>query len=1101
MSVESSRRKSEALDVQGELAKLKIFQRQTVDYVFQRLYKDSPPARRFLIADEVGLGKTLVARGVVARAVQMLWDRVEQVRVVYICSNADIARQNINRLGSFLHRGTEEGKGRLPRLTLLSVHSALKEKEKLSFIPLTPGTSFNLKHSLGTGKERALLHWLLDEAWGFGGRKPPYNVLQGNMYSDNFRDLVRRFRKNEDLDDSLSRRCIDRLREEKELRERFFALCERFPRKRKYRSSVPEEDKRARNALVGELRSLLAYTSVHALRPSLVVLDEFQRFKSLLTGDDEASILARNLFEYSDEETSARVMLLSATPYKMYTSGDEFGDEDHYADFVQTLDFLVDDEEEGARIRSLLRQYREGLYRVGAQQVGAREKLQHTVRNLACRLRRVMVRTERLANSEDRNGMLEQVPVHEDLSLQRSDVYSYLAYSSVARILGSGGSMLEYWKSCPFLFNFMDNYEVKRRLREKTENGGWELQDVRDRLHSGEEHCLLPFTSWRHYQRFHIPNPRLRYLEESVLGGDMWKMIWLPASHQYYRPCGVFDVRDPSATTKRLVFSAWQVVPKTLASLLSYEAERRMIRSFFPEAENSVEGRRQVRPLLNFTRSKGRLTGMPVFTLLYPSTSLAARLDPLDMACQVDNAAVPSREQAVQYFEHQVEEMLSALDTHEQRQGPIDENWYWAAPVLLDLQYQPYQTKQCLSRGDVASRWRGDEGRKSDENEDMSAWADHVERIKNLVAGEFELGSPPDDLARVIAHIALAAPGTVALRALSRITPSSRMRSADTLQLIDAAARIGWTFRNRFNLPEVTALIRGINSSEPYWRRVLEYCVDGGLQAVVDEYCHVLVEHLGLTESPSAEKVDEVSESMREVLGLRTSVLGVDEVDPASDRFIRRERMRTHFALRFGDVRTDDGARIVRDSQVRAAFNSPFWPFVLTTTSIGQEGLDFHLYCHAVVHWDLPSNPVDLEQREGRVHRYKNHAVRKNVANVYGKELQMMDSGGAGDPWEDMFSQAEERSEDGGDGLNPFWVYAPPGSKRSHIMRLVPAVPLSRDLRRLDFLRRALTLYRMIFGQPRQEDMVDYLTERVPEEELECLLDALEIDLSPPSVS
>jgi len=28
------------------------------------------------------------------------------------------------------------------------------------------------------------------------------------------------------------------------------------------------------------------------------------------------------------------------------------------------------------------------------------------------------------------------------------------------------------------------------------------------------------------------------------------------------------------------------------------------------------------------------------------------------------------------------------------------------------------------------------------------------------------------------------------------------------------------------------------------------------------------------------------------------------------------------------------------------------------------EGLDFHHYCHAIVHWNLPSNPVDLEQRE-----------------------------------------------------------------------------------------------------------------------------------------
>ena len=39
------------------LAGLKDFQRKTVDYVFKRLYGDDPTSR-FLIADEVGLGKT-----------------------------------------------------------------------------------------------------------------------------------------------------------------------------------------------------------------------------------------------------------------------------------------------------------------------------------------------------------------------------------------------------------------------------------------------------------------------------------------------------------------------------------------------------------------------------------------------------------------------------------------------------------------------------------------------------------------------------------------------------------------------------------------------------------------------------------------------------------------------------------------------------------------------------------------------------------------------------------------------------------------------------------------------------------------------------------
>ncbi len=79
------------------LAGLKDFQKRTVDYVFKRLYGDDSTSR-FLIADEVGLGKTLVARGIIAKTLEHLQDEVDRVDVIYICSNAAIATQNVNRL-------------------------------------------------------------------------------------------------------------------------------------------------------------------------------------------------------------------------------------------------------------------------------------------------------------------------------------------------------------------------------------------------------------------------------------------------------------------------------------------------------------------------------------------------------------------------------------------------------------------------------------------------------------------------------------------------------------------------------------------------------------------------------------------------------------------------------------------------------------------------------------------------------------------------------------------------------------------------------------------------------------------------------------------
>src|SRR5688500_1437465 len=91
-------------DVSRILGGLKDFQRATVEHVFRRMYLDADTAHRFLVADAVGLGKTMVARGVIACALDHLWDRVPRLDVVYVCSNGDIARQNVASLNVLGHR-------------------------------------------------------------------------------------------------------------------------------------------------------------------------------------------------------------------------------------------------------------------------------------------------------------------------------------------------------------------------------------------------------------------------------------------------------------------------------------------------------------------------------------------------------------------------------------------------------------------------------------------------------------------------------------------------------------------------------------------------------------------------------------------------------------------------------------------------------------------------------------------------------------------------------------------------------------------------------------------------------------------------------------
>ena len=260
---------------------------------------------------------------------------------------------------------------------------------------------------------------------------------------------------------------------------------------------------------------------------------------------------------------------------------------------------------------------------------------------------------------------------------------------------------------------------------------------------------------------------------------------------------------------------------------------------------------------------------------------------------------------------------------------------------------------------------------------------------------------------------------------------------------------------------------------------------------MLDEYVHTLRDLEGLFAADEEESWDTLAAAVSGALSLRTGAPRVDEIRSGDDTArIEHRRMRNHFAMRFGTQEGDDGKAGAREGQVRQAFNSPFWPFVLASTSVGQEGLDFHAYCHSVMHWNLPSNPVDLEQREGRVHRYKGHAVRKNVAAKHGAEVL---GGVSEDVWSALFEAALEQSSKGR-GLVPYWLFPLPDG--AHIERHVPALPLSQDASQLQALKRSLAVYRMVFGQPRQDDLITFLLEQCHPDILSEIAPLLRIDLS-----
>ena len=322
------------------------------------------------------------------------------------------------------------------------------------------------------------------------------------------------------------------------------------------------------------------------------------------------------------------------------------------------------------------------------------------------------------------------------------------------------------------------------------------------------------------------------------------------------------------------------------------------------------------------------------------------------------------------------------------------------------------------------------------------------------------------------------------------------------------AARVGAAFRRFFNAPEVTALTVGGRSEESdvegvgrYWRDVLRHSIDGNLQAVLDEHTHVVRDWLGYMRLKDDDRrrqaAEDIAQNVADALDLRTSSLRVDIPSREQDGHhldLDARRMRTRFAVAFGNQTLDDGGE-VRIESVSRVFNSPFWPFVLASTSIGQEGLDFHLWCHAVVHWNLPTNPVDLEQREGRVHRYKGHAIRRNIAATLAPHLLESSLAAGADPWSQLFAMAVPTKPEADGGMVPYWVFH---TGPARIERHVPVMPFSRDAAVLPRLRKSLAAYRLAFGQPRQEELVEFLGADRSDDDLLGLASRLRIELSPP---
>ena len=330
------------------LGHLKPFQYKTVCHI-EELFKGG--VQRVLVADEVGLGKTLVARGVVAAAAKLhAQERPEDLfKVVYVCSNSGIVNQNLAKLsideGLVDRVDAKEARLSMQHFSCFkNERRALEANAAIQLIPLTPGTSFDISTTGGCGtcRERALLFAVLRRHPAFASvldeledlfRSPAQKTWPWQR--DRYEDAVA----NEPgyLDEML-----DNLASSQDARE---TLCEAAAYLQKRRGRDKAEDR----AQIAKLRRAFALLSIERLKPDLVIMDEFQRFRGLLEADDstDLGLIAKRFLPRSGDGHDPKVLLLSATPFRAFSTQAEdeafFGDASE-RDFLRVIGFLSEDD-------------------------------------------------------------------------------------------------------------------------------------------------------------------------------------------------------------------------------------------------------------------------------------------------------------------------------------------------------------------------------------------------------------------------------------------------------------------------------------------------------------------------------------------------------------------------------------------------------------------------------------------------------------------------------------------------------------------------------------------------------------------------------------
>ena len=695
-------------------------------------------------------------------------------------------------------------------------------------------------------------------------------------------------------------------------------------------------------------------------------------------------------------------------------------------------------------------------------------------------------RTERITESQV-GDIIDDSDKNVSLEVFKEDIRSYMEVQNLLEEIGFNNSVpIDYIKSTPYLMSFMKNYQLKRKIERYFKRHKNEVTKMK------KSTFFLNRADINNYRKIPFNHARLNHLMDKVLEDHAELLLWIPPSKEYYPSEGVFKNIDNFSKT--LIFSSWEMVPRMISSLVSYEIERKTIGRLMthnPKIKYFLKNR-YPSPRITFQLREGIPAQMNLLSLIYPSKFLADIYNPIE--CLNNHLSLESIEDMIK---SKIRDKLDKFEVNDSVRE--DYRWYYLAPILLDLEYDIEYTEDWFDKfedhlNEINYNHKGfrthfDEF--FDQFDDLkygydfkgwytdSSYSNEVFLIKkgSQLYHEYKLGRKPDDLIDILCDLAIASPANCIYRSYQK-----ELSLKDNIEnYTHLASVISRTFLNSMNSSEAIAAIElacGVKSEEAYWKDLLKYSKQGNLQAVFDEYVHLLSNGL---DKNNENRIYLIHYKFLEAMDIRITAYDVDTYNSFRGRIKgtsnTHNNLRTHFAVSFTKGKSD-GKDVNRKKTVRDAFNSPFRPFVLASTSIGQEGLDFHNYCRRIVHWNLPSNPIDLEQREGRINRFECLAIRQNIAKRYGNIPFKKDI------WDEMFIKAREieklksRTVNVNGEVNtcsdliPYWGVSY-REDMVKIERIVPMYPFSRDEAKYERLIKILSLYRLTLGQARQEELLD----------------------------